>query len=105
MTTLGDLAHARAGDKGDTSILVVAPYLAADYDRVDAALRPTRVAAHFGVDDDSVTVHPVPGLGAFTVVVRHRLDGGVTRSRSADPHGKTLSGHLLDLDLDEGTTL
>lgn len=78
MTTLGDLAHARAGDKGDTSILVVAPYEPDDY-------------------PGNVTVHPVPRLGAFTVVVRDRLDGGVTRSRAADPHGKTLSGHLLDL--------
>ncbi|MDF2993740.1 MAG: hypothetical protein K0S37_4254 [Microbacterium sp.] len=97
MTTLGDLAHARAGDKGDTSILVVAPYEPDDYGRVDDALHAERVAAHFGVDSGNVTIHPVPRLGAFTVVVRDRLDGGVTRSRAADPHGKTLSGHLLDL--------
>ena len=101
LPTLGDLAHARAGDKGDTSILVVAPYSPSDYPRVDAALRPTRLAVHFGVDADNVTVHAVPGLSAFTVVVRARLDGGVTRSRAADPHGKTLSGHLLDLPLDD----
>lgn len=99
MTTLGTLAHARAGDKGDTSILVVAPFENGDFERVDAALQQNRVASHFGVAPDAVTVHPVPGLGAFTVVVRGRLDGGVTRSRSADPHGKTLSGHLLDLPL------
>ncbi|BAJ74876.1 hypothetical protein MTES_1912 [Microbacterium testaceum StLB037] len=97
MTTLGDLAHARAGDKGDTSILVVAPYELDDYARVDDVLRAERVAVHFGVDASHVTIHPVPRLGAFTVVVRARLDGGVTRSRAADPHGKTLSGHLLDL--------
>jgi len=97
MTTLGDLAHARAGDKGDTSILVVAPYEREDYTRLDETLRPDRVAGHFGVDASHVTIHAVPRLGAFTVVVRGRLDGGVTRSRAADPHGKTLSGHLLDL--------
>jgi hypothetical protein len=99
VSTLGDLAHARAGDKGDTSILVIAPYAAADYPRVDAALQPARVAVHFGVPVERVTVHPVPALHAFTVVVHGRLDGGVTRSRAADPHGKTLSGHLLDLAL------
>lgn len=99
MTTLGTLAHARAGDKGDTSILVVAPFEAADFTRVDAALQHARVAQHFGVTTEAVTVHAVPGLGAFTVVIRGRLDGGVTRSRAADPHGKTLSGHLLDLPL------
>ena len=99
MTTLGALAHARAGDKGDTSILVVAPFMVEDFVRVDAALQHDRVAGHFGVAPAAVTIHAVPGLGAFTVVVRGRLDGGVTRSRSADPHGKTLSGHLLDLPL------
>ncbi|MFJ6651426.1 hypothetical protein ACIQLJ_01350 [Microbacterium sp. NPDC091313] len=99
MTVLADIAHARAGDKGDTSILVVAPYDAADWSRVGEALHPDRLATHFGVPVDRISVHPVPGLGAFTVVVRERLDGGVTRSRAADPHGKTLSGHLLDLGL------
>jgi hypothetical protein len=44
-----------------------------------------------------VTITAVPGLGALTLVVRGALAGGVTRSGRIDPHGKTLSGHLLDL--------
>jgi hypothetical protein len=99
VSTLGDIAHARAGDKGDTSILVVVPFVDADFALIEAALVPDRVAAHFGVEPPAITVHSAPGLGAFTIVVRGRLDGGVTRSRSADPHGKTLSGHLLDFPL------
>lgn len=99
MNRLDDIAHARAGDKGDTSIIVVAPFREGDYDRVGAALVPEALARHFGVTVDQIAVHAVPTLRAFTVVVRERLDGGVTRSRAADPHGKTLSGHLLDLPL------
>lgn len=99
MRRLDDIAHARAGDKGDTSIIVVAPYRERDFDRVGEALRPEALAPHFGVAMAQITVHAVPTLGAFTVVVQERLDGGVTRSRAADPHGKTLSGHLLDLPL------
>lgn len=100
MSILATIAHARAGDKGDTSIIVVAPFLDGDYDRVVAALAPSRLAAHFGVAESNVTVHTASALRAVTVVVRERLDGGVTRSRAADPHGKTLSGHVLELPLD-----
>lgn len=94
---LGDLAHARAGDKGDTSIIVVIPYREKDFTEVGGLLGVVDVAEHFGVPPEQVKITPAPGLAAYTVVVRERLDGGVTRSRGGDPHGKTLSGHLLDL--------
>lgn len=96
---LGDIAHARAGDKGDTSIIMVAPYREPDYPAVGAALAVGTLAAHFGVSEDDVRVVAIPGLAAYTVVIGGRLDGGVTRSRGNDPHGKTLSGHILDIPL------
>lgn len=102
MTTLASIAHARAGDKGDTSIIMVAPYDASSYPRLLTALTEGAVAAHFGVRDDRVSVRPLVHLGAVTLVIRGRLEGGVTRSPTVDPHGKTLSGHLLDLDIGEG---
>lgn len=96
---LGDLGHARAGDKGDNSIILVAPYASVDLDRVVSALDRARVAAHMGLDpaDVTVTVHPL--LVAVTVVLHGRLQGGVTRSLTVDPHGKTLAAHLLALAL------
>lgn len=95
---LGDIAHARAGDKGDSSILFVAPYDPADFDAVCASTTPGALAAHFRVTDAaSILVRRLPGLRALSIVIPHRLDGGVTRSASADPHGKTLSAHLLEL--------
>lgn len=99
MTRLVEIAHARAGDKGDTSIIVVAPYEERDYERVHRNLRVSDLARHFGVAEGNVSVHPIESLRAFTIVIRERLDGGVTRSRAADPHGKTLSGHLLELQI------
>jgi hypothetical protein len=99
VSTLADVAHARAGDKGDTSIILLAPYDPSDFGRLSRMLAVPMVAAHFGVPASSVTIHPLPELSAFTIVIRNRLDGGVTRSRASDPHGKTLSGHLLDLAL------
>lgn len=102
MSCLYAIAHARAGDKGDTSIIVVAPYNASDYDRVGDALGVEAVAAHLGVPLANVIVRPSPTLQAYTVVIRERLDGGVTRSRSVDPHGKTLSGHILEMPIHNG---
>ena len=96
---LGEIAHARAGDKGDTSILMVAPYDAADYVAVRDHLSIVRIASHFGADEDRVTVRPSPMLGALTIVIRGQLNGGVTRATTLDPHGKCLSGHLLNLPL------
>lgn len=92
---LADIAHARAGDKGDTSILMVAPYQAEDYKQLTQVLSPQALAAHFGTDISAVTVNWAPGLTAGSIVLRGVLTGGVTRSHMVDPHGKTLSGHLL----------
>lgn len=96
---LGQLAHARAGDKGDSSILCVFPYERSDLERVASAMSTEVIAQHFSVSPEAVTVTVASDLGALTVVVRGALEGGVTRSPHADPHGKTLSGHLLDLEL------
>ena len=97
MRRLRDLAHARAGDKGNDSILVLRPYGVEDFTALVSAVTAARVAAHFRVPLEAVTITAVPGLSAITLVVRGALAGGVTRSSRIDPHGKTLSGHLLDL--------
>lgn len=98
---LGDIAHARAGDKGDSSILFLAPYRREDLKLVRDAATSPRLASHFNVADDStIVISCLDELAAMCIVIPHRLDGGVTRSASADPHGKTLSAHLLDLTID-----
>lgn len=97
MTHLGDIAHARTGDKGNTSIIVVAAWQPADFQRVRDTLTPDAVARQFAVETDDVSVHLVENLAACSVTILGCLDGGVTRSRGADPHGKTLSGHLLEM--------
>lgn len=98
MTRLVDIAHARAGDKGDTSILMIAPYSPADYASVERACTAAAVAAHFAVPVQAVTVLANPSLLALTIVIRGLLDGGVTRSGRIDPHGKTIAAHLLELE-------
>jgi hypothetical protein len=94
---LASIAHARAGDKGDSSILFLAPDRIDDFPLLRRVITPERLAPHFGVPISGIRVRAVEGLAAISIVIPHRLDGGVTRSTTIDPHGKTLSGHLLQL--------
>ena len=98
--TLGEVAHCRFGDKGDTGLFVVAPYDPRDFGRVAAALTPARVAACLGGGE--VVCRPCAGLGAIVVAVRASLGGGVTASLALDAHGKTRSGILLGMPIPWG---
>lgn len=96
-----DVAHARAGDKGDTLNIVVVPFDDANYETLLEVLTPERVHAHFDhLMTGEVTRYPVPGLSCINFVLTQALDGGVTRSLRFDRHGKTLSRHLLAMPLD-----
>ena len=98
---LRELAHTRTGDKGKRSTLTVIAYRAADFERLLAQLTPERVRAHYqGIVRGEVERYTLPQLGALQFVLHDALAGGVTRSLALDAHGKTLSSHLLDIDID-----
>jgi hypothetical protein len=97
---LRELAHARAGDKGDTSQISVIAYDPGDYAFLAEHVTPERVHAHFSaIVRGKVTRYELPGLGALNFVVENALAGGVTRALSLDAHGKCLSSVLLELEL------
>lgn len=97
---LHEVAHARAGDKGDTATLTVIPYDDDDYDWLVRELTAERVQERLaGQVHGTVTRHEVPALSALQFVCRQSLDGGVTTSLAVDTHGKTLSSRLLSLRL------
>ncbi|RAI03633.1 hypothetical protein DLJ53_03870 [Acuticoccus sediminis] len=99
---LGEIAHARAGDKGNTSNLSVIAYDKADFARLEREVTAERVRAHFGaMVTGEVTRFALPQLGALNFVLKGALRGGVTRSLAQDAHGKCLSGVLLDMELPE----
>ena len=98
---LRELAHTRTGDKGNRSTLTVIAYRLADFERLLAQLTPERVRAHYqGVVRGEVERYALPQLGALQFVLHDALAGGVTRSLALDAHGKTLSSHLLDIEID-----
>lgn len=98
---LREIAHARAGDKGDISNLSLIAYRAEDYARLEKHVTPERVQAHFkGVVHGDVQRFLLPQLGAMNFVMQRALGGGVTRSLALDAHGKSLSSALLDMDIE-----
>jgi hypothetical protein len=103
---LHDIAHARTGDKGDVSNISVISYDPAHWSLIRDHVTPARVAAHFGVfATDDVTRYALPQLCALNFVIRGALTGGVTRSLALDAHGKCLASILLDMELDNVTTV
>ncbi len=97
---LRDIAHSRAGDKGDISNLSLIAYRLDDYPLLEKQLTAERVRAHFaGVVHGEVQRYLLPQLGAMNFVMHAALGGGVTRSLALDAHGKSLSSALLDMEI------
>lgn len=97
---LYDIAHARTGDKGNHANISLIAYRDEDYPLLVAQVTPERVAAHFGTRRPSaVRRYLLPRLAAMNFVLDDVLDGGVNDSLNLDMHGKSLSFHLLTLDV------
>ena len=98
---LREVAHARSGDKGDTSNVGVIAYDEADYALLRAQVTAERVKALCGgLVLGDVTRYELPNIGALNFVLRRALQGGVTTSLALDPHGKTRSSLVLELPID-----
>ena len=98
---LYELAHSRAGDKGDTSILSVIAYRKEDFPLLLRAVTVERVASHLAnIVKGDITRYVLPRLHAMQFVCTRALAGGVTTSLGIDTHGKTLSSALLELELE-----
>lgn len=102
---LHDIAHCRAGDKGDTSTLSLIPYDPADYALLQREVTAAAVKGFLAHSVKGAVVrHELPGLPALQFVCHQALHGGVTTSLAIDPHGKCLSSVLLELEIDADPT-
>jgi hypothetical protein len=100
MPKLYDLAHCRAGDKGDTSILSLIAFRPEDYALLAERVTVDAVRAHLGgIVQGEIRRYELPQLGALQFVCSQALDGGVTTSLALDAHGKSLSFALLRMEL------
>ncbi|KAF8027027.1 hypothetical protein BT93_E0062 [Corymbia citriodora subsp. variegata] len=113
---LYNIAHSRAGDKGNDLNFSIIPHCLTDIERLKMIITPAWVkgvvssllnASSFPdpdalakrdrwVDEHvSVEVYEVRGIHSLNIVVRNILDGGVNCSRRIDRHGKTISDLIL----------
>ena len=98
---LYEIAHCRAGDKGDTLTLSLFPYRDEDYEVLRAQVTAEAVRSHLAhAVRGEVRRYELPKLPALQFVCEGALDTGVTTSLALDPHGKTLSFALLELAID-----
>jgi hypothetical protein len=98
---LREIAHARAGDKGDISSVAVFAYDPRHYPALKAQLTPERLRAEFGgVLRGPVTRYDLDGLHGLNFVMEAALEGGVNTSLNLDGHGKSWSFLLLGLEVE-----
>jgi hypothetical protein len=98
---LREIAHSRAGDKGNSSHVSLIVFDRRDYERVRAAVTAERVKEWFGeMIGGEVVRYELPRLGALNFVMSDALGGGVTRSLALDAHGKSRSAWLLEMEIE-----
>ncbi|KAK9094726.1 hypothetical protein Scep_026195 [Stephania cephalantha] len=113
---LFDVAHCRAGDKGNDLNFSVIPHFASDIERLKVIITTEWVKRTMSalldvtsfpepeailkrnkwVDENvKVEIYEARGIHSLNVVVRNILDGGVNCSRRIDRHGKCISDLIL----------
>lgn len=98
--TLGQIAHARSGDKGNHANIGVVAYTAAGYDYLRRELTAERVAEFFApLGATRVERFELPRVEALNFVLHNALAGGASRSLRLDTQGKLLGTAILELPL------
>ena len=98
---VGDLAHGRSGDKGDTCNVGLVAYTDEGYRVLLREVTAERVAEHFGdLVLGTVTRYELPGIRSLNFVLTGALDGGGTMSLRSDHLGKVMYTWLLRMEID-----
>ena len=98
---LHEIAHARAGDKGNTSNVSVWVYDPGDYPLLKEQLTADRIkGAYPDLIKGAVTRYPLDHLHGLNFVMADALEGGVNTSLGLDSHGKSWSLLVLDLEIE-----
>ena len=96
-----DIAHARAGDKGNTSNVSVWAYDPKDYPLLKQQLTAERIKNAFPkLFTGAVTRYEMDGLHGLNFVMLDALEGGVNTSLNLDSHGKSFSYLILGLPIE-----
>jgi hypothetical protein len=92
------VAHARSGDKGNSSNIAIFCRKPEYVGHLRAVLTPERIADHFKlVADGPVERFEAPGLHAFNFLIQCALGGGGMASPRIDPQGKAYGQRALEM--------
>jgi hypothetical protein len=95
------IAHARAGDKGNTSNISVWVYDPGDYAFLKEQLTAERIRTAFpNLIRGKVTRYELDNLSGLNFVMGEALEGGVNTSLGLDSHGKSWSFLILGLEIE-----
>ena len=100
MLRLGDIAHARSGDKGSSANVGVIAYTSAGFAFLQRSLTEQRVAEYFKpLGPTKVTRYELSNLEALNFLLEGILTGGGSRSLRVDAQGKALGQAILEMEL------
>lgn len=99
---LRDIAHSRAGDKGNTLILSLIPFRESDFNLLVKEVSVEKVKTHLRHQvKGEIIRYVMPELKALQFTCFEALTSGVTTSLALDAHGKSLSYALLEMEIDD----
>ena len=97
---LFDVAHSRAGDKGNTLMLSLIPFNESDYEMLMDKVTVEKVKSHLQeIAHGDIIRYELPNISSLLFVCYEALSGGVTTSLALDTHGKSLSYALLEMEI------
>jgi hypothetical protein len=97
---LFEIAHSRAGDKGNTLTLSLIPYKESDYEMLCKKVTAIKVKEHLaGIVEGEIVRYELPNISSLLFICNNALMGGVTTSLTLDTHGKSLSYALLEMEV------
>ncbi len=95
---LREIAHARSGEKGNSSMISVIAYDAADYALLVEQVTVDAVRRIFGpITQGGIARYEAPAIGALNFVLDEVLEGGRSRTLAFEESGKALSSLMLRL--------
>ena len=98
---LQHVAHARSGDKGNTSNISVFAYSPEFYPLLKQQLTAERFKTFYaGAIKGQVVRYEVDNIDALNFVCHGALGGGVSRSLCLDNYGKALSAAILGFEIE-----
>jgi hypothetical protein len=98
---LRQIAHARSGDKGDSSNVGLLAYNKEAFAIIKKEVTPERVKAHFkGIVKGKVERYELPNLLGLNFILHDSLGGGGSESLKNDAQGKTHGQALLMMEIE-----